>query len=158
MEQKKILFVCTGNICRSPMAESVARTLAEKQGLARRFEFDSAGTQGYHAGAPPDPRAVAAAARRGYDLNRLRARQVAKQDFFYFDHVLAMDSEHLKILQRLCPPEHAQKLGLFLSYVDSPHENEVPDPYYGGPEGFEMVLTLVEQAATQMIRRLSAVN
>ena len=161
MIQQKILFICTGNICRSPTAEGVARALAEKQGVGHLFTFDSAGTIGYHNGEPPDRRAIAAAARRGYDLAPLRARQVTESDFFYFDQVLAMDRGHLKVLEKLCPPMHRQGLGLFLEYAgkeldDEELDDEVPDPYYGGPEGFDHVLTLVENAAEQLIRRLSA--
>jgi len=155
MIQQRILFVCTGNICRSPTAEGVARALAEKQGMGHLFTFDSAGTIGYHKGEPPDRRAIAAAARRGYDLAPLRARQVTESDFFNFDHVLAMDRGHLKVLEKLCPPMHRQGLGLFLEYAGTALDDEVPDPYYGGPEGFEHVLTLVENAADQLIRRLS---
>lgn len=155
MIQQKILFVCTGNICRSPTAEGVARALAEKQGVGHLFTFDSAGTMGYHSGEPPDQRAIAAAARRGYNLTPLRARQVAEKDFFRFDYVLAMDRGHLKVLEKLCPAEHRQGLGLFLEYAGKTPEDEVPDPYYGGPEGFDYVLSLVENAADQLIRRLS---
>lgn len=155
MRQHRILFVCTGNICRSPTAEGVARAWAEKQGVGHLFEFDSAGTLGYHAGEPPDPRAIAAAAKRGYDLAPLRARQVTEQDFSRFDYVLAMDRDHLKVLQKLCPPSHKYGLGLLLDYDDSTPADEVPDPYYGGPEGFEAVLTLIENAANQLIRRLA---
>lgn len=155
MRQHKILFVCTGNICRSPTAEGVARALAEKQGVGHLFEFDSAGTLGYHAGEPPDPRAIAAAAKRGYDLAPLRARQVTEKDFFRFDYVLAMDHDHLRVLEKLCPSTHKDGLGLLLDYDDSTPADEVPDPYYGGPEGFEAVLTLVENATSQLIRRLS---
>ncbi len=152
----KILFVCTGNICRSPTAEGVARGLATKQGVDHLFEFDSAGTHGYHVGDPPDPRTVAAAARRGYDLSPLRARRVTEFDFVRFDHVLAMDREHLELLQRACPRLHHNKLGLFLEYRQAFDEDEVPDPYYGGVQGFEQVLDLVEDAAAQLIRTLSA--
>lgn len=153
--QQRILFVCTGNICRSPTAEGVARALAEKQGVGHLFTFDSAGTIGYHSGEPPDQRAIAAAARRGYDLAPLRARQVVEKDFFRFDHVLAMDRGHLKVLEKLCPPERQPGMALFLEYAGMAAEDEVPDPYYGGPEGFDYVLSLVENAASQLIRRLS---
>jgi protein-tyrosine phosphatase len=151
----KILFVCTGNICRSPTAEGVARGLALQQGVEHLFEFDSAGTHGYHVGDPPDPRTVAAALRRGYDLAPLRARRVTEFDFIRFDQLLAMDCEHLEMLRRACPPLHRNKLGLFLEFSERFDEDEVPDPYYGGAEGFDHVLDLVEDAATQLIRRLS---
>ncbi len=154
MSRHRILFVCTGNICRSPTAEGVVRALAEKEGLAHRFEFDSAGTHGYHIGDPPDPRTVAAAARRGYDLQPLRARQVTDFDFSCFDHVLAMDREHLRLLERACPPERRHILALFLDYAERYDEDEVPDPYYGNTDDFERVLDLVEDAGLQLIRRL----
>jgi protein-tyrosine phosphatase len=151
----KILFVCTGNICRSPTAEGVARGLALQQGVEHLFEFDSAGTHGYHVGEPPDPRTVAAALRRGYDLAPLRARRVTEFDFIRFDHLLAMDCEHMEMLRRACPQPHRKKLGLFLDFSERFDEQEVPDPYYGGGQGFEHVLDLVEDAAAQLIRRLS---
>lgn len=152
----KILFVCTGNICRSPTAEGVARSLAARQGVEHLFEFDSAGTHGYHVGDPPDPRTVAAAARRGYDLSPLRARRVTEFDFVRFDHVLAMDREHLQLLQRSCPRLHHNKLGLFLDFRQGFDHDEVPDPYYGGADGFEHVLDLVEDAAAHLILKLAA--
>lgn len=156
MTPHKVLFVCTGNICRSPSAEGVARALAARQGMEHLFEFDSAGTHGYHVGKPPDPRAIAAALRRGYDLAPLRARRVTEFDFIRFDYVLAMDREHLDFLQRACPQPHLKKLGMFLDFRERFDEDEVPDPYYGGPQGFEHVLDLVEDAATQLILKLSA--
>jgi len=148
-----VLFVCTGNICRSPTAEGVFRHCVEKAGLAARITSDSAGTHDYHIGEPPDPRTLAAARRRGYELGELRARRVRREDFEQFDYVLAMDETHLRQLERLCPREHAHKLKLFLEFGDrSPRE--VPDPYYGGPEGFERVLDLVETAAQGLLRHL----
>lgn len=152
----KILFVCTGNICRSPTAEGVARGLAVEQGVAQLFEFDSAGTHGYHVGEPPDPRSIAAARRRGYDLAPLRARRVTEFDFIRFDRVLAMGPDHLEALQRACPPQHRNKLGLLLDFSERFELTEVPDPYYGGAEGFEQVLDLVEDAAKQLIRQFAA--
>lgn len=141
---ERILFVCMGNICRSPTAEGVARTLAERAGLAHRFEFDSAGTHGYHVGSPPDRRALLAAARRGYDLSRLRARQIELADFHRFDRILAMDYDNLNLLYQLASPEHHDKLGLLLDHAEVVSLREVPDPYYGGPEGFDAVLDLIE--------------
>lgn len=155
MTRHKVLFVCTGNICRSPTAEGVARGLAAKQGVDHLFEFDSAGTHGYHVGDPPDPRSIAAASRRGYDLAHMRARRVTEFDFVRFDHVLAMGRDHLELLQRACPKPHQGKLGLLLEFSKRFEEDEVPDPYYGGMDGFEQVLDLVEDAATQLILRLS---
>jgi len=155
MTRHKVLFVCTGNICRSPTAEGVARGLAAKHGVDHLFEFDSAGTHGYHVGDPPDPRSIAAASRRGYDLSHLRARRVSEFDFVRFDHVLAMGRDHLELLKRACPKPHQKKLSLFLDFSERFDEDEVPDPYYGGANGFEHVLDLVEDAATQLILRLS---
>ena len=152
----RILFVCTGNICRSPTAEGVARGLAAKQGVDHLFEFDSAATHGYPVGDPPDPRTVAAARRRGYDLSPLRARRVTEFDFISFDHLLAMDREQLDLLQRACPPPHRHKLRMFLEYSQAFDLDEVPDPYYGGGQGFEQVLDLVEDAAAHLILTLSA--
>ncbi|MDO8789828.1 MAG: low molecular weight protein-tyrosine-phosphatase [Sulfuritalea sp.] len=154
MIRHKVLFVCTGNICRSPTAEGVARGLARKQGVEHLFEFDSAATHGYHVGDPPDPRTIAAALRRGYDLASLRARRVTDFDFIHFDYVLAMDREHLDLLQRACPRPHQKKLGLFLEFGERFKEDEVPDPYYGGAQGFEHVLDLIEDAATGLILKL----
>ncbi|MCK9991345.1 MAG: low molecular weight protein-tyrosine-phosphatase [Rugosibacter sp.] len=162
MSQQKILFVCTGNICRSPTAEGVARALAARLGVAHLFLFDSAGTQGFHAGEPPDARAVKAAAQRGYDLSGLRARQVVEKDFARFDYVLAMDQGHLQSLAKRCPPAAKDRLGLFLDYAQASAVAEpalaggVPDPYYGGPEGFEYVLDVVEATAQRLIRHLLA--
>lgn len=153
---RRILFVCTGNICRSPTAEGVARGLAEKLGLEEHFEFDSAGTHGYHVGDPPDSRTVAAARRRGYELASLRARRVTEFDFIRFDHVIAMGRDHLDWLQRACPPLYHDKLALLLEFRERSEEDEVPDPYYGGMDGFEQVLDLVEDAVNQLLRKLHA--
>lgn len=147
----RILLVCMGNICRSPTAEGVLRTFVEREGLLGQVEIDSAGTHGYHVGEPPDPRTVKAAARRGYDLSPLRARRVGEFDFMRFDHVLAMDRENLALLQQACPPHLRHKLGLFLQFSANFDEDEVPDPYYGGPQGFERVLDLVEDGAQGVV-------
>ena len=142
----KVLMVCTGNICRSPTAEGVLRELARREGLTLHVE--SAGTHDYHLGEPPDERAQHHARRRGYDLSRQRARRVRKSDFREFDLILAMDRGHLGILQRQCPAEHRAKLRLFAA------QREVPDPYYGGPEGFEQVLDLVEAACRELLAEI----
>jgi protein-tyrosine phosphatase len=155
---RRILFVCTGNICRSPTAEGVARGLAAKLGVEEHFEFDSAGTHGYHVGDSPDPRTVAAAARRGYDLSFLRARRVTDFDFIRFDHIIAMGRDHLEWLERACPPLYRDKLALLLEFSRRIEEDEVPDPYYGGMDGFEQVLDLVEDAADELIRQLAAAH
>lgn len=151
---RRVLFVCMGNICRSPTAEGVARALAAKLGLGESCEFDSAGTHDYHIGKQPDARACAAAARRGYDLSALRARQVDAMDFTRFDHILAMDRDNLSLLRQACPEDQRGKLGLLLDYAGERDESEVPDPYYGGPDGFERVLDMIEEAASGLLARL----
>lgn len=150
----RVLFVCMGNICRSPTAEGVFRHLVEQRGLAEKIITDSAGTHDYHIGDAPDARSQAAAARRGYDLSRLRARQIVRDDFAAFDHVLAMDQGNLDLLQRQCPEASRGKLELFLAYADGITLREVPDPYYGGAQGFEQVLDLVENAARGLLREI----
>ena len=154
MRQVKVLFVCTGNICRSPTAEGVFKHQVKEAGLDGRVLSDSAGTHGYHVGEPPDPRTQQAASRRGYDLSSLRARQVSRSDFGEFDYVLAMDEANLLVLQRLCPPQHSGRLKLFMEFCDDPAVREVPDPYYGGAQGFERVLDLVEQASKRFLKYL----
>ena len=144
----KVLFVCTGNICRSPTAEGILRRLGELEKMS--IHVESRGTHDYHVGEPPDERAQDHAKRRGYDLSAQRAKQVGKRDFEEFDLVLAMDRGHLRILQRLCPPQHAGKVRLFL------READVPDPYYGGPDGFEQVLDLVEAACRGLLDEMRA--
>ena len=141
-----MLFVCTGNICRSPTAEGVLRTLAEKENL--KIHVESRGTHDYHVGEPPDERAQHHAKRRGYDLSRQRARHVSKSDFETFDLIVAMDRGHLRLLARICPPHLASKLRPFLPQAD------VPDPYYGGPEGFEQVLDMIEEACRGLLAEI----
>lgn len=153
---KRVLFVCLGNICRSPTAEGVARHYILQRELAGAIEVDSAGTQGYHTGEPPDARAIAAARRRGIDIGELRARRVAAEDFAGFDLILAMDQDNLYHLQRLCPPEHRTKLGLFMHYSQRYEEDEVPDPYFGGDAGFERVLDMAEDAVRGLLEELAA--
>jgi protein-tyrosine phosphatase len=150
----KILFVCLGNICRSPTAEGVLRVLAAREAPELFIEVDSAGTAGYHIGEPPDPRSCQAAARRGYDLKPLRARIVEPQDFTRFDLILAMDEENLAVLRRRAPAAAHERLRLFLEFAPLEGAHEVPDPYYGGPNGFEEVLDLVERAARGLIAHL----
>lgn len=149
----RVLLVCMGNICRSPSAEGVLRArLAAAPELA--VEVDSAGTHGYHVGDPPDPRAIAHAARRGVDIAGLRARQVLPADFERFDLVLAMDRANLARLQAQCPPSQAHKLKLMLDYAPRASLREVPDPYYGDAAGFEQVLDLLELAADGLVEAL----
>jgi protein-tyrosine phosphatase len=150
----KVLFVCLGNICRSPTAEGVLRVLAAREAPDLALEIDSAGTAGYHVGEPPDPRTRQAAARRGYDLNALRARIVEPLDFERFDLILAMDRDNLRVLRRRAPETAHERLQLFLEFAPDSGIEDVPDPYYGGPNGFEEVLDLVEAAARGLIAHL----
>lgn len=143
-----VLFVCTGNICRSPTAEGVFRHLAKQSGLAKRLLIDSCGTQGYHVGDPPDPRSIATARRHGVDLSTLRARQLRAADFQRFDYVLAMDRGHLQILERQNPGDGRTQLGLFLEHAGG---GEVPDPYYGDDHGFEQVYRLIATGAAALL-------
>ena len=154
MRRVKVLFVCTGNICRSPTAEGVFKRLVAEAGMADHVLSDSAGTHDYHVGEAPDPRSQRAAGGRGYDLSALRARQVNQGDFSEFDYVLAMDQSNLLVLRRLCPPLHSSRLKLFMEFGGDPAVREVPDPYYGGAQGFERVLDLVEQASKGLIDHL----
>lgn len=149
-----ILFVCHGNICRSPTAEAVMRARAERAGMADRLLIDSAGTSGYHTGEAPDRRSQRVAGQRGYDLSALRARQVADDDFARFDLILAADRHNLAELERRCPAEHQHKLALMLDALPGGAGREVPDPYYGGPTGFDHVLDLLEDACDAWLDRL----
>jgi protein-tyrosine phosphatase len=152
--KNSVLFVCMGNICRSPTAEGVFRHFVAQHGLEDRVFVDSAGTHAYHSGEPADRRAIAAAERRGYSLTGIRARRVEDQDFERFDHVIAMDIENLEVLRQLAGDQHSSKVSLFLDY-SSADESEVPDPYYGGNAGFEKVLDLVEEASRGLLEMLS---
>jgi protein-tyrosine phosphatase len=145
-ESRSILFVCTGNICRSPTAEGVLRALCEKAGL--ELQIESAGLGDWHVGQPPDERSQHHARKRGYDLSAQRARQVTVRDFERFDMILAMDRGHLRALQKLAPARHHARIRLFVEGGD------VPDPYSGGPEGFEHVLDLVEARCRALLEEL----
>jgi len=149
-----VIFVCTGNICRSPTAEGVFLKLVGEAGLSDRIVVDSAGTHGYHIGEPPDRRAQAAAARRGYDLSRLRARKFEPEDFQRFDLVLPMDRENHAILSRLAQPSAGHRLRMMMEYASRFQEVEVPDPYYGGSDGFERVLDMIEDAAQGLLEAI----
>ncbi|MDF1629766.1 MAG: low molecular weight phosphotyrosine protein phosphatase [Alcanivoracaceae bacterium] len=153
----RILFVCLGNICRSPTAEGVFRQRAAAAGLSLSL-IDSAGTASWHVGKAPDARTVKAAAGRGYDLSTLRARQVSVADFNAFDFILAMDEQNLAELQSIQPAQSLAELGLFLDYAEGAVEREVPDPYYGGDQGFQTVLDLIENASDGLIRRLRGIG
>ena len=150
----KILFVCLGNICRSPTAEAVFREVAAREAPDLAITVDSAGSAGYHVGAPPDPRTCAAAARRGYDLSPLRARIVEPEDFERFDLILAMDRENLAALRSRAPKDMHERVRLFLEFAPELATSDVPDPYYGGPNGFEEVLDLVEAAAHGLLKHV----
>ena len=151
---RSVLFVCTGNICRSPTAEGVFRKLVADAGLAHAIHADSAGTHGYHAGEPPDTRAQAVARARGYDLSGIKARRIGSEDFSAFDLILAMDRDHHEILARLAPRPARHKVGMMLAYARRAKTLDVPDPYYGGPEGFALVLDLIEDAAEGLLASL----
>jgi protein-tyrosine phosphatase len=153
---RRVLFVCLGNICRSPTAEAVFRDLVQREASQLAIEVDSAGTHAYHAGSAPDERAIAAARRRGIDMSRLRARKVEATDFERFDLVLAMDEQNLQRLRQLAPATHRDRVRLFLDYAPKLLRRDVPDPYYGDATGFEEVLDLVEEAARGLLAALSA--
>ena len=154
MKRVKVLFICTGNICRSPTAEGVFKHFVQQAGLAGDVLCESAGTHDYHVGEAPDSRTQRAAESRGYDLTALRARQVSRGDFEDFDYVLAMDEANLLALRRFCPAQHSRKLRLFMEFGNDPAVREVPDPYYGSAQGFERVLDLVEQASKGLLSHL----
>ncbi|ENP0849621.1 low molecular weight protein-tyrosine-phosphatase [Vibrio parahaemolyticus] len=148
---KRILVVCMGNICRSPTGEAVLRAKAKELGVD--VDIDSAGIIGYHTGNTPDSRAMAAGKQRGYSFKGMRARQVSVQDFEDFDLVLAADKANLADLLDICPAEHRHKVSLFLSHSNSSYD-EIPDPYYGGDDGFELVLDLIEEASVAVLQKL----
>jgi protein-tyrosine phosphatase len=154
LKPQHVIFVCTGNICRSPTAHGVLRRRIQERGLAGRLTVDSAGLEAWHAGAPPDARSVRHARRRGYELSDLRARQFGAHDFERADRVLVMDDGHLQRAARLCPPQHAHKLRRLTDFCRRHEADEVPDPYYGGAQGFERVLDLVEDACDGLLGEL----
>jgi protein-tyrosine phosphatase len=153
-----ILFVCLGNICRSPTVEGVARVLAAREAPQLQLQFDSAGTADYHVGDAPDPRSRRHALARGYDISGLRARQLKTEDFRRFDLLLAMDEDNLRQMRALAPQGHAQRVRLFLSYLQDSPARPVPDPYYGGPAGFETVLDLAEHGSRALFVALAAIR
>ncbi len=150
-KQTQVLFCCMGNICRSPTAHGVFRQLVMDSGLQDQIAIDSAGTHAYHVGNPPDNRAQATAQRRGIDLADLRARQVSQADFIQHDYVLVMDQANYQDLMSICPAESQHKIRLFLDFAADWQENEVPDPYYGGPRGFERVFDMIEAASRGLL-------
>lgn len=149
-----VLFVCMGNICRSPIAEGVFGKVVREAGLAGEIQIDSAGTHDYHVGDAPDPRAQRTASGRGYDISGLRGRQIQDTDFEQFDHILVMDSHNLNNLKRRAPARHHHKIKLLLSYSRRFPNLDVPDPYYGGQQGFEQTLDMAEDAAQGLLKAI----
>lgn len=150
----RVLFVCLGNICRSPSAEGVFRRMLKERAPDIAVEIDSAGTHDYHVGSPPDRRAIEAARRRGIDLTALRARQISAEDFSRFDLILAMDDQNLDELKRRAPREYHDRIRLLMEFAAEAPLRHVPDPYYGGPHGFEQVLDLLEEAAEGLLEEV----
>jgi protein-tyrosine phosphatase len=153
-EMVKVLFVCMGNICRSPTAHGVFSALVEKEGLSQAVEIDSAGTHAYHVGSAPDRRAQATAQERGIDISDLVARRVEPDDFDLFDFVVAMDQDNYMSLSEICPDQHVDKIYMFMDFADHMRTREVPDPYYGGPSGFDRVFDLVEAASEGLLQEI----
>lgn len=156
-DKTSILFVCMGNICRSPTAEGVLQKVIDDRGLSAAVKLDSAGTHAYHIDEPPDSRAVAAALERGVRISHLKARRVTEEDFHRFDYVFAMDRDNLSILEALKPADSRAELCLLLRYSRQEPDGSVPDPYYGGAAGFERVLDLLEEVSEQLAERLLVV-
>lgn len=150
----RVLFVCMGNICRSPTAEAVFRYQAQQAGLWPEVQCASAGTHDFHVGSAPDGRARAAALQRGYDMSKQRGRYVSDEDFARYDMILAMDHQNMAILRRRCPPEHAEKLEMFMAYARRHAVSEVPDPYYGSTRGFALVLDMIEDVCEALIEHI----
>lgn len=152
MSKVRVIFVCLGNICRSPTAEAVFRKLVLDEGLEQHIYIDSAGTHAYHVNEPPDSRAQSAAARRGIDMSSLRGRRATDEDIEQFDYVLAMDGENYHNLLAISADHNQHKVRMLMEYAPDRPEQEVPDPYYGGPGGFDNVLDMVEEAARGLLQ------
>lgn len=151
-----VLFVCMGNICRSPLAHGLFEDMVKREGVSDRIRVDSAGTHAYHVGEQPDPRSQQTALRHGIDLSTQRARRVATPDFEKFDYILAMDRENYRNLLNSAPADHQHKVRLFMEFAPQRAEEEVPDPYYGGPDGFDRVYEMVEAAASGLMAEIRA--
>lgn len=149
-----VLFVCMGNICRSPMAEGIFRSVAEREGLLDQLHVDSAGIIGFHAGSPPDPRAQQTAGKHGVDISGQRSRKVRDADFVDFDHILVMDHSNLSDMLGRCPDGYEDRIKLFLSYAPDLLGEEMPDPYYGADDGFERCFKAGEAAATALLAHI----
>ena len=158
MSKIKVLFVCMGNICRSPTAEGVFSKIIKDNNLDHHFKVDSAGTHAYHVGEKPDNRAQKAALERGFELKHIRARKFLMQDFDIFDFILVMDGDNYSILMEASPEEHRHKIKYFLDYAPQLGVRDVPDPYYGGRFGFERVLDLVEEASKGFMETIQSEN
>lgn len=152
MKPYSILFVCMGNICRSPTAHGVFEHKLRLAGLSHQVRVDSAGTHNFHPGSPPDDRSQEHALRRGYDLSHLRARQIAADDFDRHDLILVMDWDNLSLVEGICPPQHLPKLRRLTEFCLTSDQPVVPDPYYGAAGGFDQVLDLVEDACEGLLR------
>ena len=154
MSKVSVLFVCLGNICRSPTAHAVFRKLVEEHNLHEHIEIDSAGTAAFHVGKHPDTRSMEVARNRGIEMLDLRARQVDFGDFYQFDYILAMDEQNYHNLLDMALPEHHDKVSMFLDFAENYKEREVPDPYYGGPQGFEYVFDMVDAASLGLLEHI----
>ena len=150
----KVLFVCLGNICRSPTAEGVFRKVVVEAGLSDLIIIDSAGTHAYHVGEPPDRRAQETAARRGVDISGLRGRRATENDLDEFDYVLAMDRENLHNLLAIAQEHHRERIKLFMEFAEDQEQKDVPDPYYGGPSGFDRVMDMIEEASEGLLTEI----
>jgi protein-tyrosine phosphatase len=152
----RVLFVCLGNICRSPTAEGVFRDLVAREGLSGAIATDSCGTSGWHIDEPPDQRAIAEAGRRGIKLDDLRSRKTADSDFAGFNYIIAMDDKNFAALNAMSPPQHRDKVHLFLSFAPTLGIREVPDPYYGGADGFAHVFDMIDAASKGLLAHIRA--
>ena len=150
----KVLLICMGNICRSPTAHAVFRHLVNEHGLSEVIEIDSAGTHAYHIGNPPDSRSMQTARKRGIEMSDLRARQVDLGDFYHYDYLIAMDDYNMSLLKEQAPADTKHKLSMFLSFAPHLNEREVPDPYYGGADGFELVFDMVQAASEGLLAHI----